>query len=372
MIVRNALRLCILCYMAFILYLFAPKLYYLFDRLRQTNPWSGQKWIEQIWIPTDAELRCLNGTAQLPNKTSSSSSSPIPNIVHFNFGLKNPLYDSKNPQFDFLNYLAIRSALISLSPDALYLHYTYLSSPPSADPYSSPKTNPWIRRLTRQGVTLVHHPPPSTPPPPQNPTSPKQHRQHLQYPHLSDTLRLNILLTLGGIYLDIDAFALRPFTSLLHNPHPTILGHEGGNRFGLCNAVIISRPNSSFLSRWLSSYSHADLSKEWNYHSVRLPKILADENPDEVCTLAPDAFFWPTWTWRHIEWMHSLLDRQKTKEWKDTIERNEGSLFKNQLAYHSWNQLAWDRYLSKLTPEIVRTKNTRFNLLMRRFLEDDI
>ncbi|KAK3995866.1 hypothetical protein QBC44DRAFT_14775 [Cladorrhinum sp. PSN332] len=364
MVVRNALRLCILFYLAFILYLIAPKLCYLFDWAWQTHPWSGQKWVEQVWMPTDAELQCLNGTSGLPdtNNTHSTSPSkpPIPNIVHFNFGLKNPLYDSRNTQFDFLNYLAVRSALVSLSPDAVYLHYTYLSYPPSADPYASPQTNPWVRRLTKQGVTLVHHPPP-------NPT-----QQTLQYAHLSDTLRLNSLLAQGGIYLDVDAFALRPFTSLLQNPQSAILGHEGGNRWGLCNAVIISRPNSTFLERWLDSYSHADLSKEWNYHSVRLPKILADENPDQVCTLAPDAFFWPTWTWRHIEWMHSLLDRRETAEWQDKIERNEGSLFRNQLAYHSWNQLAWDRYLSKLTPEVVRTKNTRFNLLVRRFVEDEL
>ncbi|KAK4166440.1 hypothetical protein QBC43DRAFT_377323, partial [Cladorrhinum sp. PSN259] len=364
---RNGVRLCIFLYLAFMLYLKAPSLYYLFDWARQTNPWSGQKWIEQVWMPTDSELQCLNGTSRLHHQTSNSSSlssePPIPNLVHFNFGLKNPLYDPKTHQFDFLNYLAIRSALLSLSPDAVYLHYTYLSLPPSADPYASPQTNPWIRRLTNQGVTLVHHPPPNFS---------STQRQALQYAHLSDTLRLDSLLSQGGIYLDIDAFALRPFTRLLQNPQSAILGHEGGNRWGLCNAVIISRPNSAFLSRWLDSYSEADLSKEWNYHSVRLPKLLANSHPEEVCALAPDTFFWPTWTWRHIEWMHSPLGVQGTKEWEGIIEKNGGSLFRNQLAYHSWNQLAWERYLSELTPEIVRTRNTRFNLLVRRFVEDDL
>lgn len=373
MVARNLVRLCTLLYILFVLYYLAPTVCRFLDWAWQTNPWSGQKWVEQAWIPTDAELQCLNGSYHSHSflgsdsehqQSPSPSRTPIPNIVHFNFGLKSPLSDRSTRHFGFLNYLAIRAALLSLSPDRTYLHYTYLSSPPSSDPSDSPLSNHWVRRLVRQGLRLIHHPP-----------SPNQSDK---YAHLSDTLRLESLLSQGGIYLDVDAFALRPFDSLLSKTSPdAILGHEGGNRWGLCNAVIVSRPNSTFLTRWLASYETADLSSEWNYHSVRLPKLLADNSstgPEgkEVCTLPPDAFFWPTWTWRHVDWMHSPLSKKETREWEDKIELNGGSLFKNQLAYHSWSQMAWDRHLRWLTPEVVRNRNTRFNLLARRFLEDDL
>ncbi len=70
--------------------------------------------------------------------------------------------------------------------------------------------------------------------------------------------------------------------------------------------------------------------------------------------------------------MHTPLSRQEVKFWRHEIERHGGSLFKNQVAYHAWNQMAWERYLKKLTPDSMRRVDTRFNLLMRRFIEDDL
>lgn len=362
MVARNGHRLFALVTGIFLLYVAFPYLLRCGDYVRQTNPFSGQKYVESAFTASESELACLHGRRP-PGDTATGSgqdSEPIPNIVHFIFGLKNPLYHPNAGHFDFLSYLAVRSALVSLNPDILYIHYTYLAEPPSSDPAADPLTNPWIRRLAKyKPVRLVHHKPdPST----------------AQYAHLSDTMRLEFLLEHGGIYLDIDAFALRPFDAVLRapSPHDVVLGHEGGNRWGLCNAVIAARPNSTFVSRWLDSYSTADLSREWNYHSVLLPKEMAAQYPDEVCALAPDAFFWPTWTWRHVEWMHAPLSKQETLFWKSEIESNGGSLFDNQLAYHAWNQMAYERHMKALTPALVRTRNTRFNLLMRRFMEDDL
>ena len=222
---------------------------------------------------------------------------------------------------------------------------------------------------------------------------------------MSDTLRLQILLEEGGIYLDIDVFAFKSFAPLLQSraaaaaaadgqqgQRDTILGYEGGNRWGLCNAVIVAAPNATFIRRWLDTYENVDLEKEaWNYRSVLLPKELAEQqhvfpNGDDggkgsgkegkqgdICSLPPDAFFWPTWTWRHVEWMHTPLRTKEEKEyWEAQIARNGGGLFENQLAYHAWGQMAWDRHLKWLTPEVIRKRDTRFNLLLRRFLEDDL
>lgn len=373
MLARGGFRLLIILTSLFLFYVSFPYLYRFGDYVRQTSPFSNQKDVEQRFVASEVELACLNGTPvpgdplpaspSPPHDEDDISSSPIPNTVHFIFGLKNPLHHPGAGHFDFLNYLSIRSALISLRPKAIYLHYTYLSSPPSPSPDADPLTNPWIARLSNN-ITLVHDAP--------DPIAAK----NAQYAHMSDTLRLRLLHEHGGIYLDTDVFALRSFSSILRSRHPrdVVLGAEGGNRWGLCNAVVAARANSSFVARWLERYDADDgvVGRVWNYHSVRLPRELADVHPAEVCPLAPDAFFWPTWTWSHVEWMHAPLGRAEAEHWEAEIERNGGSLFENQLAYHAWSQMAWDRYLKWLTPGKVRSMDTRFNLLMRRFLEDDL
>lgn len=341
-----------------------PSLYNFGDWARQTHPWSEQYEVEQSFVATHDELDCLYGKTR-PVATTPIEIDPIPNHVHFIFGLRNPYDDPRVGTFNFLSYLAVRSAVVGMRADNVSLHYTYLADPPAPKPNENPLSNRWVDRL-KEDITLVYHSPEEMD------ALKNQPGARWQPAHISDILRLKLLQENGGIYLDIDAFGLRPFTDLLRSPRDIIMGHEGGNRGGLCNAVMVARKNGAFLHRWEAEYNNVDLSREWNYHSVILPKQLQLQNPDDICALAPSAFFWPTWTWHHIEWMHESLTQQEAREWTAEIERNGGSLFKEQLAYHAWSQMAWDRYLGKLTPKIVRTHDTRFNLLVRRFLHDDI
>lgn len=85
----------------------------------------------------------------------------------------------------------------------------------------------------------------------------------------------------GGIYLDIDTYIIRPFAPLSLYSYDTVLAMEartlnllrGPNSDremdpkGLCNAIIISRPDSLFIKRWLESYEGFD-EKKWTEHSV--------------------------------------------------------------------------------------------------------
>ncbi|KJZ73444.1 hypothetical protein HIM_07238 [Hirsutella minnesotensis 3608] len=370
---RIHLCLSVSCCLALCFWFFFPSIYRAGDYIRQTNPFSGQREVERDFSPTPQELACLNGSFppdQLGHSTPTpSAAEPIPNIVHFIFLQRLPSRRAEG-DFGFLHYLAIRSAIVSLNPDAVYLHYGYISSPPSRITASRKfytdkedllvSKNHWIQRLKSQ-VELKRY------------TKPLDGSiRHSA--HVADTVRLELLLEHGGIYLDIDAFALRPFGRALNVPRPrsVLLGWEGGDRHGLCNAVIAARANSTFIDRWLKTYDHADLNREWNYHSVILPKNLAAAHPDEVCELPPDAFFWPTWTWRHITWMHEPLSDAEATHWSKRIEDTGGSLFDNQLVYHAWSQMARDRYLKRLTPDIIRKEDTRFNLMIRRFVEDDL
>jgi hypothetical protein len=352
-----------------------PVLYSFGDWVRQTNPWSEQYQIQQDFISTKDELDCLYGRTRPgasahATTTETASDSPampelIPNHVHFIFGLSNPYDEPDVGTFDFISYLAVRSAVVGMQAENISLHYTYLADPPVSEPNKNPFSNPWVRRL-KDDITLVYHSPAEME------TLKNQPGAHWQAAHVSDLLRLKLLREQGGIYLDIDAFGLRPFTDLLRSPRDMIMGHEGGNRGGLCNAIMVARRNSTFIDRWAAEYGNFDFSHEWNFHSVILPKKLQLQNPDDICALSPSAFFWPTWTWHHVQWMHEPLTRQQARQWTVEIQRNGGSLFGEQLAYHAWSQMAWDRFLSRLTPEMVRTRDTRFNLLVRRFLHDDV
>jgi mannosyltransferase OCH1-like enzyme len=70
----------------------------------------------------------------------------------------------------------------------------------------------------------------------------------LWFIHRADIVRLERLLEVGGIYLDADVLVHRDFDDLLH--HSTVLGKEGVKpQYGLCNAVILSRPEAPFLRR---------------------------------------------------------------------------------------------------------------------------
>lgn len=355
--------------LALMLYCFSPKIYRLGDHVRQTNPLSGQRRVEQDFAPTRREMACLYGLSPQPAASPHQTSGTIPHAVHFIFLQRLPLGHGGQGDFGFLAYLSVRSAIVSLRPERILLHYSYTGKGPSRHANASVDEghddplidrNPWIHRL-KANVELVRH------------NRPRDARlRHAE--HLADTMRLEVLVQDGGIYMDLDAFALRPFTDILSTPHPydVVLGNEGGDRAGLCNGIMAARPNSTFVRRWLDTYKGVDLDKEWNYHSVVLPKLLAAKHPDEVCELPPDAFFWPTWTWRHVQWMHEPIDKAEARRWEDKIVQTGGALFENQLAYHAWSQMARDRFLERLTPEIVRNEDTRFNLLVRRFLEPDL
>jgi hypothetical protein len=67
--------------------------------------------------------------------------------------------------------------------------------------------------------------------------------------------------------------------------------------------------------------------------------------------------------------MHEPITKDEALELEMILDANGGSLYPDQLAYHAWNQMAWEEYLQRLTPEIVRERDTRFNVMVRRFLD---
>ncbi|KAK5995949.1 hypothetical protein PT974_04368 [Cladobotryum mycophilum] len=231
---------------------------------------SEQAALQQLFDPTKEEIECLYGGPR--TRPWPVTSDPIPNIVHFVL-LQGAEDGDGAGEFDFLSYLAVRSALVSLKPEAVYLH-VLTSKPRASDAQDSLLDNPWIQRL-KDNITIIHH-------------SNEGIEKRRNPAYAADMLRLEILHEQGGIYLDLDVISLRPFTNILNSPPPkdVVVGFVGGNRLGLGSGVVAARRNSPLIHRWLSTYP--SLTGESNFHPAMLPKSLSSQShPQELCTLPP-------------------------------------------------------------------------------------
>lgn len=198
----------------------------------------------------------------------------IPNIFHFVFGLK-------PDTFQLYQYIAVASAVAHNAPDVTYVHYAI---EPSGEWWQRLKDLPTVVMRKVESPTEVFG----------NPLS--------HYAHQSDVVRMQVLLEHGGVYLDIDTITLKDLSPL--RQHEFVMGRQGD--WGLCNAVMLSRPNSRFLTRWYDEYRYfrgtGHGKPYWDEHSVQLPLRLSQvpEMSDAITVLGPKAFFWPLWNQSRI------------------------------------------------------------------------
>jgi hypothetical protein len=295
--------------------------------------WSYDRAQWWNWKETDEEIFC-RAVHDLEDKE------PIPNVVHY------ILLSDEGAQYElnYATYLAIKTVLLRLKPTEVKIHHFDFNT-----------SNKWWKEIEHL-VTLV-----------------KLRREDIVVPHgyklselalahQSDVVRLAVLAEEGGIYLDTDIYVFKSFKNLLTNPRDVVLGHEGGDRYGLCNAVILARPGSEFISLWRDSYKTFNPEK-WNEHSVLMPKLLQVQHKDLVCPLSPPVFYWPFWEAWNVEYMHEpLTDDDDIDLLHDEMDAWNGAMYEYQLAYHSWGGHA---YLRELTPDLVQEKDSRFNILLR-------
>lgn len=317
--------------------LIATGLYLTVTGIRHYGPlidFSGDNYIESYnFQETHEERRCID--------SPPTSLNPIPNVVH--------LVWLDSPELTFMNYLTIRSALISLGPEKINLHYTELN-----------KNNEWYIRL-ENSLTFIKHD--------LEREYPEEVQDNWSSAHISEILRLDILQKEGGIYLDMDVIILQPFAPVIHSEEDVVLGSTGGDRRALGNGIILGRSGSIFLKHWRESYRTFS-SEEWDQKAVAIPKKLSHDYPEEICSISPSNFFWPTWTKRHLEFMHTPLTEVQSEDFHETLAIFSGSMFPAQMAYHAWSWAA-SGYLEGLTPQKVGDEATRFNILVRRFVDWD-
>lgn len=272
----------------------------------------------------------------------------IPRIAHFVFGLR-----PQTEPFHPLHYVAIESCRRVLQPDAIYLHHGEL-----------PWGAYWDR--IRPHLTLVAVDPVAA-------VDQADHRAghvppRYRYAHHADFVRLDALVTYGGIYADIDTVFLRPIPDGLFDA-PFVIGregpvtdeHTGERRESLCNALMLSRPGSAFARAWRDRMAGA-LNGTWSNHSGFLARALADELPDEVVVVPQERFFPVPYS---VEGLRSLLEA-------------EGLDDRGASSVHLWAHLWWDAdrvdfspvHAGQLTAERLRTAPTALAAMVRPHLPD--
>jgi hypothetical protein len=262
----------------------------------------------------------------------------IPNSLHFIFGLSETF---GGKPWKLCHYLAVKSALEVNGIEKANFYYKHK---PSGE---------WFERIEDK-LNLIQIEPPTD----------IFGNPLLHVAHQAGVIRLQVLLEEGGIYMDVDTISVRPFTQLLNNK--CVLGIQGtpyGNIEGLCDGVILAEKNSEFLQRWLLSYqTHKSKGHDqyWDEHAVRMPYFLSQQYSDLLHVEPYNSFHYPLY--------HGIEPATSAVGLKLIFEQD--LVFENAYCHHLWESIAWEPYLKNLTPEYIRTHDTTYNRLARRFLSE--
>ena len=278
----------------------------------------------------------------------------IPNIIHFVFGLE---ADFGNRPFMPFHYIAIKSAFEVNKPDKIYFVCAY---EPKSEWFD--KCKPFIEIVKIESPHQIFG-------------NPLYH-----YAHKSDVIRLERLIEYGGIYLDLDTICVKPlkkfleydcvmgkeYTYISHYPKGLLnkilyrlklLKPKPVKTFvGICNAVILAKPNAEFLIRWYETYRYfRSIGRDdfWSEQSVKIPGLLAQIYRDDIYIVSDNIFFNPSY---NIEGLKKLFEKNLT--------------FSEAYIHHLWESLAWEKYLEKLQINDIHTLDTTYNILARPFLKE--
>lgn len=265
----------------------------------------------------------------------------IPNILHFIY-LKNSNSIGNKP-FGLSHYLSIKSAVEVNQPQKAFLYYNEDQTGKFWDMAKETTTPVKINLSSEIFGQKIYH-----------------------IAHSADILKYQILLEKGGIYLDTDIIHKKPFTPLLK--YSFVLGKQGFDGFdgvkGLCNAIILSRPNSKFLQKWLEGYDpkmsippfvgfrsigYDDFYSEM---SSNYPELLAKLMPGEIHLEPNPSFYFPMYDDKGLKMLFE--------------EKHD---FKEAFCHHFWESAAWEKYLKNLTIEQIKSQDTTYSTIAKKFLD---
>ena len=269
----------------------------------------------------------------------------VPNVVHL---VKTD--DLPVKRFLFLNILSI---LHNLNPETLYLHVS-----------NAPRGFFWNLTLAfdvKQRIVVA-------------PIKPHMlrlegmakmpvFREDWAAAHKSDIIRMNILKSSGGIYLDTDILVLQSFDDLRKVDFTMGLQTQPPAEIKVCNGVMLANPQSKFLGDWYSGLYNASFSSCWDCHSIELPSRLWEErrnkNVQESLQVLPvESFFDPSFSRADL---HLLFgDRTTTKG------PSVSPPYPGKHAVHLWNRVSVaSGYLSRHRIEGICGGSSMYNEMLR-------
>jgi FkbM family methyltransferase len=284
-------------------------------------------------------------TTQNRDSASQPESQKIPNQFIFVYGLH-----PKQEAFHLIHYLCLNSCRVVNKPDRIIL-----CSPQEPFGYYWDLIKPYIEHHVVSEVPQVS-----------NFEYENESITPYRYAHHSDYIRLEQLLRHGGVYADLDTLFVNPIPTELFY-HSFVLGKEqdivdpktGLPAPSLCNAVIMSAPDSAFCQRWLDAMDDA-FDGTWSNHSTLLPQRLSSQYPEEI----------------HIEPERSFFHFQSTNEGLSLLFDSITDIPVDTYNIHLWAHLWWSDLridfssfdASRVTEDFVHEVDTTYNLAARPFL----
>ena len=277
----------------------------------------------------------------------------IPNKFHFIFGLR----EQKEP-LHLLHYLCLASCIDVNKPLSIEFHYRH-----------EPWGELWERIRPKLSLRLIDTASSGFRPERYEHTHEGRLIKHLgiDYAHEADFVRLDVLAEEGGIYADMDTLFVKRFPeSWLGSEF--VIGEEYSPlqpgepmKPSLCNAVMLSAPQSNFVTAWRRS-AESVFDGRWNTHSCREASRLWQRMPGAVRVL-PSVYFYRYGS---------------TPEGLRTLLAECDSSHPDLYSVHLWAHLWWaaDRkdmteiHAGMINREWVLNSNTTLANLARPFLPD--
>jgi hypothetical protein len=276
----------------------------------------------------------------------------IPRIFHFVFGLR-----PQDEPFHLLHYLCLESCRQVNRPEAIHFHCL---------------NEPWGRWWDRIRPALTLH---RVDPEPFVRDSARYanteegrivKRRDLVYAHESDFIRLKALSTWGGVYADMDTLFLQPMPAELYREQFVIGAEQDAAeqpdpmQQSLCNALMLARPDSAYLARWLERMYEV-FDGTWSRHSCQEATLVRRAMPDAVRVLPKRCFH------RHG------ADPVGVRTLFEALDEDYSGMY----SMHLWAHLWWDEWRTDFTTvhggmideDYVRYAETTYAVAARRFLD---
>ncbi|MEN9559197.1 MAG: hypothetical protein RLZZ502_408 [Pseudomonadota bacterium] len=175
---------------------------------------------------------------------------------------------------------------------------------------------------------------------------------HLSYAHEADLLRLQILHTHGGGYVDIDTLFIAPYPERFWQAE-CLLGEEdslpatepslqGILQPSLCNAVILAQPGAAFIRTWLERMEHS-FDGSWSNHSCQEAARIWTAHPDWCQLLPARSFYGIGWSvtgfqnlFEHCVDLHAMYSIHLWSHLWWSPERNDFSNIHAQMIDEAW------------------------------------